>query len=680
MLLTGGALPLPAQTRALGRLKDFKWADLRDVAAGGAEATNRLKTLITGTEAVPQGEGMVWVKEVRIESYAADGRTNLVTEAPECLVHQTAREARSAGPLKVLTGDGRFFTEGQGFLCRLTNYSLTISNAVRTVIRQLPDRPLAGLSLARSLGAGGTGPSEPSAFDTPLTVTARRLEFDGLANRVRYTEEVQADHPQLRVQAETLQLLLDTNNAIREILAERNVRLTSPQDGSQARANRALYTAGAGQEQLQLLGNASWTDGWRSGRAETMTFDPQLDTLVARQDAVFTLPRTAVQQLQPQPGSAPAASPPARSAPGASNAPAPEVIEVHAATLTFHVPSARDPHRRILAQTNVVILSPADRSRATGSEARYDEKDGTLTLAGHAEWQDDQRLMRAERLEYQSTNRCFRARGHAYLRMQVASLGRPQAFIRSPAAETPPPSLTNQVIEITCDAFDYQEPWLTFSNEVRGRLLEGGRTLGTLECDSAALSFSSNHLQRVELDRAVRLEQLPFERPGRSRRRRALHCERLEADLLPGGYLHHIVARTNVVARQQQWRANRTNAVLSILAADLFSADFFPATNAVAHAMADGHVEARHAANAARGRRAVYTAANDRLVLQGKAELELGAGAVIRSPRFQLQPFQRWLREGQMSPLGLPVFPAHPPLAGEAAPAPAERAGAPPQG
>ena len=77
----------------------------------------------------------------------------------------------------------------------------------------------------------------------------------------------------------------------------------------------------------------------------------------------------------------------------------------------------------------------------------------------------------------------------------------------------------------------------------------------------------------------------------------------------------------------------------------------------MSYALADGHVEARHAGHAARANQAVYTATNDRLALQGLAELELGSGGVIRSPRFQLQPFQRWLQEGEVGPLGLPVLP-----------------------
>jgi len=48
----------------------------------------------------------------------------------------------SAGRIEARTGDGRMHIEGDGFLLTITNKSLTISNNVRTVIRDLGNIPL----------------------------------------------------------------------------------------------------------------------------------------------------------------------------------------------------------------------------------------------------------------------------------------------------------------------------------------------------------------------------------------------------------------------------------------------------------------------------------------------------------------------------------------------------------
>ena len=112
-------------------IRGFK--NLEFYEGGGATQTHRLKSLISGAEARPLGSNW-WVSQMKIEAYDPDGRTNLIARAPECLFEPRLQIASSTGRLELAASDGRFFVEGQGFLCRRTNLYLIISNQVRTVI------------------------------------------------------------------------------------------------------------------------------------------------------------------------------------------------------------------------------------------------------------------------------------------------------------------------------------------------------------------------------------------------------------------------------------------------------------------------------------------------------------------------------------------------------------------
>ncbi len=124
-----------AQLGKAGKVKGFKWPEFYDPVPGKVPP-NRLKYLVTGSEAEPQTQDLIIVRQMRMESYQADGRTNVVAKAPLCLVDRESRQLNSTGRLEMATGDGRLFLEGnQGFFCQLTNFNLIVSNHVRTVIR-----------------------------------------------------------------------------------------------------------------------------------------------------------------------------------------------------------------------------------------------------------------------------------------------------------------------------------------------------------------------------------------------------------------------------------------------------------------------------------------------------------------------------------------------------------------
>lgn len=100
-----------------------------------APNVTRMKTLLQGAEAVPQEDGTILIKKLKIETFRVDGEGEFVMLADDCLYDPKQRTARSPGFLDMKTADGRFSTVGMGFLWRENESVLIISNSVHTVIQ-----------------------------------------------------------------------------------------------------------------------------------------------------------------------------------------------------------------------------------------------------------------------------------------------------------------------------------------------------------------------------------------------------------------------------------------------------------------------------------------------------------------------------------------------------------------
>jgi hypothetical protein len=124
-----------AQTSSIGIASDFSTSEYFD-----PPHENQAKLIITGAEAQMQSGGRYLIRKLKLETFRENGQRELTVEAPECLYDSGQRLASSGGHLQVETGDGRFRVEGDGFLCVLKpdQSSLTISNRVRTIIRESP--------------------------------------------------------------------------------------------------------------------------------------------------------------------------------------------------------------------------------------------------------------------------------------------------------------------------------------------------------------------------------------------------------------------------------------------------------------------------------------------------------------------------------------------------------------
>jgi len=95
----------------------------------------QIKLKLSGAEALPLPNGAQDVRQLKIETFAVDGKTEMIVSAPQCNYALLDGVANSAGHMELQSGDGKFRVEGDGFLWRQKDQLLIISNNVHTVIQ-----------------------------------------------------------------------------------------------------------------------------------------------------------------------------------------------------------------------------------------------------------------------------------------------------------------------------------------------------------------------------------------------------------------------------------------------------------------------------------------------------------------------------------------------------------------
>ena len=100
--------------------------------------SGRVKSLLLGDTAKPQGPGEVLVTGARLETYTyRDDRriVDLIIEAPSCLFNFRTRVASSKGRMRAYRADQSASVEGTGFEWRQRNSKLVIQDQVRTEMK-----------------------------------------------------------------------------------------------------------------------------------------------------------------------------------------------------------------------------------------------------------------------------------------------------------------------------------------------------------------------------------------------------------------------------------------------------------------------------------------------------------------------------------------------------------------
>ncbi|HUA39740.1 MAG TPA: hypothetical protein VMA35_15200 [Candidatus Sulfopaludibacter sp.] len=119
-----------AQSNVVGHASDFT-----SVEYYPAPNQQQMKSRLSGAEAQPLPGGLLAIKQLKLETFGPDGKTEIVVNAPECVYDQLSGTASSAGPLQVEYQEGKIRVAGEGFLWRQSDSFLTISNRVSTEVR-----------------------------------------------------------------------------------------------------------------------------------------------------------------------------------------------------------------------------------------------------------------------------------------------------------------------------------------------------------------------------------------------------------------------------------------------------------------------------------------------------------------------------------------------------------------
>jgi len=119
-----------AQSNVVSHASDFT-----SVEYYPAPNQQQMKSRLSGAEAQPLPGGLLAIKQLKLETFGLDGKSEIVVNAPECVYDQLSGTASSAGRLQVQYQEGKIRVEGEGFLWRQSDSFLTISNRVSTVLK-----------------------------------------------------------------------------------------------------------------------------------------------------------------------------------------------------------------------------------------------------------------------------------------------------------------------------------------------------------------------------------------------------------------------------------------------------------------------------------------------------------------------------------------------------------------
>jgi hypothetical protein len=124
-----GAATVRSQQNASGHANDFTSVEYFE-----PPRETSIKSRLSGAQAQPEAGGLLVIKQLKLETFDSNGVPGMIVKAPHCVYDTVHGVAHSPGHLRLETADGSSHIEGDGFLWRQGNGSLTISNNVRTVV------------------------------------------------------------------------------------------------------------------------------------------------------------------------------------------------------------------------------------------------------------------------------------------------------------------------------------------------------------------------------------------------------------------------------------------------------------------------------------------------------------------------------------------------------------------
>jgi lipopolysaccharide transport protein LptA len=567
-----------AQAIKIRPIKNFKVPDYYPNVTTGA--TNRMKSLLTGTEARLNQDGRVVVKQARIENYSGSGQTQMVVRVAECLFDNKSNSAFSTNTLQFQTGDGKFSLEGVGFNWDRTNSNLIISNQVHTLI----SRPLVQASSPTSL--------RPAEADGQIEITSEGLEYLAEPKQATWQRNVRVKEPRLTMTCDLVTAKFTGEDTkpespttkpddptksdnptakLESLVAETNVAIlvTLSNEVIAARCDKVVYLAGP--ETLVLSGEKPILE---SETHHLRILSPDIVMNLTNKMLSATAP---VKTIMPR-GALEKWSEPRLAPPGVGpNAPAADAnLEVSAEQFEFASESklavwrgnvrATDPSlnltcqrlsarlagdtakqensaatlANLVAETNVVITitetNGVSKTKAQCDLAVFSATNGMLVLSGpNTTLESESAHLRlwSPLITMDVTNKTLKAAAPVRTRIPSGAFGKltEVGSPSTPARPDPAAGSTDESIELLADAFDFdsQTGLAVWRRNVRGQ-----NPKLNLTCELLTASTTSNKLDRIIAETNVLLKITETNGVSTARGDKAVYSTSTETLVLSG--------------------------------------------------------------------------------------------------------------------------------------------------
>jgi lipopolysaccharide export system protein LptA len=414
-------------------------------------------SILTGTEAVFQADGML-LTNPRLVTVTADGKTNLVFTASECLYDQDKKTIRSSGELSLSTGDGQMQLKGVGFSGNLAGPTLSVlSNVVAKLDKKL------------------TQARQKSAKPELLQITSRQFELE--PGRALFRDSVLVKDADGTLSSDSIAFGMSEDDwEVQTIRAAGSVVLQAEQ--IKTTSEQADYDLPAGL--IVLKGNPSWTMGERSGRANLLMIHRESQSVNAEGDVYMRLPAGAGGAGGLLDFNAPTA--------GSAKASKGESVEIRSNVFLFQaateenvgfaryigaVQLTRGEGRlqcsflnvrlakgsggaveSVNAEVGVNLAQGGD--QLTAQTATYDLAQKTIQFRGGARWNLGTQSGEARSVELSPNDGVFRASGR--VKMQLPRPKGDGRFLLPPASgEVAKNEPSGEPLLVVCDSFEYRQ-------------------------------------------------------------------------------------------------------------------------------------------------------------------------------------------------------------------------------
>tara|TARA_B100001029_G_scaffold52527_1_gene42133 strand:- start:49 stop:1899 length:1851 start_codon:yes stop_codon:yes gene_type:complete len=418
-------------------------------------------TQLRGAQAVFREDGQLALSDPRLISVNAEGKTNLVFQASECLYNQDTKEITSPGQLSLSTSDGQMQLSGVGFSGSLTGPLLTVSRGVKAHL----NKKLRGVPL----GQASTNPAEGVPADV---IQISSTQFELQPGQAEFRESVTVTDVDGTLKSRVIKIGLHEEDwEIQWIQAQGGVVVQN--DGFKTTSDLAVYDLAAGT--VLFRGKPYWEMDDRSGRADLLLVHQESKVVSAQGNVSMKLPadsgvESGLFQFSPTQQNSPEGKA--------------ESLEVKARYFVFQPASEMRPgYARYIGSVRLaregnslecqylnIELGGKDgggvkQATAIGAKlfqgsdqitsqfAVYDFENGMIQLNMNPTWNLNGQAGRADRLELLPDQGRFRANGNVSMKLPKQSGGIGFIFPEQDAEKN---EGTGSPLLVDCETFEYR--------------------------------------------------------------------------------------------------------------------------------------------------------------------------------------------------------------------------------